>query len=70
MKAKDLTKVPETIEDICAQISDANANKWFKCFIPHFIYVTNETKLQLMKEGFKVYEGKWDETRFGLIIEW
>tara|TARA_R110002049_G_scaffold64570_6_gene170207 strand:- start:123 stop:335 length:213 start_codon:yes stop_codon:yes gene_type:complete len=70
MKAQSLKKVPESIENIYAQISEANANNQFKCFIPHFIYVTNETKLQLIKDGYKVYEGNWDSIITGLIIEW
>ena len=70
MKAQSLKKVPEVIENIYNQISEANANNQFKCFIPHFIYVTDETKLQLIKNGYKVYEGNWDAIMNGLIIEW
>lgn len=70
MKAQSLTKVPEVIENIYHQISEANANNQFKCFIPHFMYVTNDVKLQLIKDGYKVYEGNWDAIMTGLIIEW
>jgi hypothetical protein len=70
MKAKSLKKVPEVIENIYNQISEANANNQFKCLIPHFVYVTDETRLQLIKDGYKVYEGNWDTMMTGLIIEW
>jgi len=70
MKAKHLKKVPEAIENIYKQISEANSNNQFKCFLPHFIYVTDETRLQLIKDGYKIYEGNWDSLITGLIIEW
>ena len=70
MKAQSLKKVPHAIENIYHEISEANANNHFKCLIPHFIYVTDEAKLQLIKDGYKVYEGNWDSLMKGLIIEW
>jgi len=70
MKAKDLVKISEVVENIYKQISEANSNGQFKYFIPHFVYVSDEVKLQLMKDGYKVYEGQWDNIMSGLIIEW
>lgn len=71
MKAKSLKKVPEAIENIYKQISEANANNKFKCFIPHFIYVTDDVKMKLIDDGYKVYKGNWDAIMTDcLIIEW
>ena len=71
MKAKSLTKVTEVIENIYKQISEANANNQFKCFIPHFVYVTDDVKMQLINDGYKVYKGDWDGVMTNcLIIEW
>lgn len=71
MKAKDLNKTSETIENIYSQISEANANNQFKCFIPHFLYVDDSVKMQLIKDGYKVYRGDWDGMMIDcLIIEW
>ena len=71
MKAKDLKKESEVIENIYKAISDANSRGFFKHFIPHWIYVSEEVKMQLIEDGFKLYKGNWD---FGmtdcLIIEW
>ena len=71
MKAKDLKKTSETIDNIHNRISECNADGDFKCFIPHFKHVSEEVKLQLMKDGFKVYIGDWDGMiKDCLIIEW
>lgn len=73
MNAKDLTKVSVDVDQIYQDIRaklDHNPS-FFKHFIPHFIYVSDETKLQLMRDGFKVYSGQWDGIeKHGLIIEW
>jgi len=66
-----IKKVGEPIEKIYKRISDANSNNEFKTFIPHFIYVTDEVRLQLVENGFKVCKGSWDGVITDcLIIEW
>ena len=71
MKAKHLRKQSEAIENIYKQISEANAHGQFKHFIPHFIYVSEEVKSQLIEDGYKVYKGDWDGHMTNcLIIEW
>jgi len=71
MKAKHLKKETEVIENIYTEISKANANGQFKHFIPHFIYVDDKVRLQLIEDGFKVYKGDWDNIMINaLIIEW
>ena len=71
MKAKSLTKVSETIENIYNAISEANANSSYKHFIPHNIYVSDEVRLKLIDDGYKVYKGNWDGIMTDvLIIEW
>ena len=42
MKADELKKVSEVIENIYGVISEANSNGRFKCFIPHDVYVSDE----------------------------
>lgn len=71
MKAKDLKKESEVIENIYKAISEANANGYYKHFIPHFVYVSESVKMQLIDDGYKVYKGDWDGiTKDCLIIEW
>lgn len=71
MKAKELTKESEVIENIYKRISEANSRGEFKMFIPHFIYVRSEVTLQLIEDGYKVYRGDWDGWNLNcLIIEW
>ena len=71
MKAKHLKKQTEVIENIYKAISEANASGRFKHFIPHFIYVDEKVKSQLIEEGYKVYKGDWDAHMIDcLIIEW
>jgi hypothetical protein len=48
-----------------------NSAGQFKHAIPHFIYVSDEVKLKLMADGFKVYIGNWGGfSPNDLIIEW
>lgn len=70
MKAKELIKKPREIEEIYQQIENDNKNGFYKSFIPHWINISDEVKLALMKDGFKVYEGEWMRGDYGLIIEW
>ena len=71
MKASELKKESEVIENISKYISEANAHGRFKCYIPHDVYVNESVKLQLIEDGFKVYKGDWDGMMTNcLIIEW
>ena len=71
MKASELKKESLSVEDIYESIQNhVNINKAsYKYIIPHFIYVSDEVKLRLINDGFKLYKGNYgiDE---GLIIEW
>lgn len=71
MKAKSLTKTSVSVENIYKGISEANANNRFKHFIPHDVYVSDEVRLKLIDDGFKVHKGDWDGVmKDCLIIEW
>jgi hypothetical protein len=73
MKANNLTKTSITAEEIYEGIDSQLKNNpsCFKHYIPHFLYVSDEVKLQLIDDGFKVYKGAWDGIQNdGLIIEW
>ena len=71
MKANELKKQTEVIDNIYKAISEANSNGNFKHFIPHWVYVSDEIILQLINDGFKVYKGEWDGImKDCLIIEW
>ncbi|MFD2824796.1 hypothetical protein ACFS5M_14025 [Lacinutrix iliipiscaria] len=71
MKACELKKTSEALENIYKLISEANSRSEFKCFIPHFVYVSEKIRLQLIEDGFKVYRGDWDGVITNcLIIEW
>lgn len=73
MNASEIKKTTLTAIEIYEHINDNlkhNPNT-FKHFIPHYIYVSDEVKLQLINDGFKVYIGNWDNIINGaLIIEW
>lgn len=70
MKAKELIKSVKSLDELYKQIEQDNLNGWCKSFFPHFINIENETKLRLIQDGFKVYEGEWLRGDYGLIIEW
>ncbi len=71
MKATELTKESEVIENIYKAISEANSRGEYKWCIPHQFYVSEEVKVQLIEDGFKVYKGAWDGVLTNaLIIEW
>lgn len=71
MKASSLKKESEVIENIYQIIINANGSGCYKTFITHDRYVSDEVRLQLIKDGYKVYVGDWDGiTTNALIIEW
>lgn len=70
MKAKDLIKITRSLDEVYKQIEQDNSHGWFKSFFPHWINIADETKLRLIQDGFKVYEGEWLRGDHGLIIEW
>lgn len=67
MKASHLQKQSEVIENIYKDISEANANGRRKHFIPHWVYVSEAVKLQLLEDGYTLWDGLMNN---GLIIEW
>lgn len=71
MKANSLVKQEITIGKIHQDIQQSNDEGKNKIFIPHFIPLSDQTKLQLMNDGFKVYMGAWDGFMINCtIIEW
>lgn len=73
MKSHELKKVSLTLEEIYKDIkySAEHSKNSFKHQIPHWIYVSDEVKSQLISDGFKVYIGNWDGIlNNSLIIEW
>ena len=56
MKARELEKNSPSLDQIYNIIKEANKR--------------NECKLELMRQGFKVYQGEWLRGDYGLIIEW
>jgi len=71
MKASELVKQQKSIKDIYESIEMANKNGEFKIMIPHWHYVADETRLELIRNGFKVSNGVWDGLmQNALIIEW
>ena len=71
MKAKDLVKKELTLESIYKGIEQDNDNGYYKHYIPHFMYVADNTRLKLIDDGYKVYRGDWDGLITNvIIIEW
>jgi hypothetical protein len=71
MKASELVKQEKPIKEIYENIEFANKNGQFKTMIPHYQYVTDRTKMELINNGFKVSVGEWDAImQNALIIEW
>jgi len=73
--AKERNKVSLTISEVEKRIDEVesgkNENGVFKIFYPHWVYVSDDIKLQLMKYGYKVYTDNWDGIMINaLIIEW
>lgn len=70
MKARELKKLSPSLEQIYKDIEFANQQHNFKVFYPHWVYFSDACKLELIRQGFKVYEGEWMKGDYGLIIEW
>ena len=71
MKASELEKRYVDIDEIYKRIEFANARSQFKIFFRHSTCVSQDTKQQLIENGFKVYPGDWDGIEKNcLIIEW
>lgn len=70
MKASDKIKVSITIEEVYERVKSTSPSSEFKIFYPHFVYVSDGVKMQLIRDGFKLYEGDWIMGNRGLIIEW
>lgn len=70
MKANEKIKESIEIERIYEMIM-STPSEVFKLQLHHSIFVSDEVKLKLMKDGFKVYIGDWDGImKDCLIIEW
>jgi len=71
MKATDLIKVSLSIDKIYEEIKRRNEINEFKAYFPHQIFISEDIKLKLMSDGFKVHHGAFDGfMNNGLIIEW
>lgn len=70
MKATELVKTSVALSEIYRQITEANARHEFKVFYPHWVYVSDACKLELVHNGFKISNGEWLHGDYGLIIEW
>lgn len=70
MKARELEKNSPSLDLLYESIEEANKRNEYKIFFPHWVYFSDECKLELMRQGFKVYQGEWLRGDYGLIIEW
>lgn len=70
MKARELEKHSPSLDLLYESIEEANKRNEYKIFFPHWVYFSDERKLELMRQGFKVYQGEWLRGDYGLIIEW
>ena len=71
MKANTLIKKTILIKDIYENIQRSNDEyNQNMVYYPSMIYISDEIKLELMSNGFKVYTGDVDVVRGCLIIEW
>ena len=70
MKAIELKKASPSLESIYENIEGQNKCHNHKVFYPHWVYFSDECKLELIRQGFKVSEGEWVRGDYGLIIEW
>lgn len=73
MKASELKKVSITIEEVYEEIQNTvkHSPNHFKHFIPHFVYISEDVKDNLMRNGFDLTIGDWDrEMKDCLIIKW
>ena len=71
MKANELKKISVKLDTIFTDIVAANTSNAFKIHYPHFIFVADNIRLELINLGYKVYIGDWDGImKNALIIEW
>ena len=70
MEARELEKNSPSLDQIYNAIKEANKQNEYKIFFPHWVCFSDECKLELMRQGFKVYQGEWLRGDYGLIIEW
>lgn len=70
MEARELERTSPSLEQIYGDIESANKRHEYKVFYPHFVYFSDACKLELIRQGFKVYQGEWLHGDYGLIIEW
>ena len=53
----------------CA-LTNPSGLRLYKCFYPHYVYVSDEVIKQLIDDGYKISKGEWLHGDYGLIIEW
>jgi hypothetical protein len=70
MKAKDIQKKYITIDKIYERIKMANDNCENAIIYPFFVNISDETKLQLMNDGYKLSRSNYEFTANALIIQW
>jgi len=73
MKASELKKESLKIESVYEDIEKHVENNPHHCkwFIPHFVYISESVKDQLMRDGFDLTIGDWDNNvKNCLIIKW
>ncbi len=70
MRANNLIKKPIDLKKIYKDIEDANNRNEYRYFINPFIYISDEVKLELLNNGFKVYSSKDFNGLEGLVVEW
>lgn len=58
MKARELEKNSPSLDLIYNAIKEANKRNEYKIFFPHWVYLSDECKLELMRQGFKLYQGE------------
>lgn len=70
MNTRELERHSLPLNKIYEDIENANKRNEYKIFYPHFVYFSDACKLELIRQGFKVYQGEWMHGDQGLIIEW
>lgn len=70
MNTRELERHSLPLNKIYEDIENANGRNEYKIFYSHFVYFSDACKLELIRQGFKVYQGEWMHGDQGLIIEW
>ena len=71
IKAKDLSKKGISIEQLEGIIKEADSKGENRFFLYPAVLFTDEVKMKLIENGFKVYKGDWDGIMKDVfIIEW